>query len=129
MESSSSNRNRHGLLCHCGRRAILSRSGTKTNPGRLFLGCANWKVNNCGFFKWVSDEEEFEGSKAELVQTKQSSVTPQVSRAVSSGELREKRKIEIDIMNLLKLVIFSLLFGIFLGFVFGSFIGFVLSRV
>ncbi|XP_020262493.1 uncharacterized protein LOC109838457 [Asparagus officinalis] len=127
MESSSSNH--HGLLCYCGRRAILSRSGTKTNPGRLFLRCANWRVNNCGFFKWVSDEEEFEGSKAELVQTKQSSMTPQVSRAVSSGEVREKRKFEIDIMDLLKLVVFDLLFGIFLGFVFGICIGFVLSRV
>ncbi|XP_020268964.1 uncharacterized protein LOC109844371 [Asparagus officinalis] len=127
MESSSSNR--HGLLCHCGRRAILSRSGTKTNHGRLFLGCANWKVSNYGFFKWVSDEEEFEGSKTGLVQTKLSSVRPQVSRGVSSGELREKRKIDIDIMDLLKLVVFALLFGIFLGFVFGIFIGFVLSRV
>ncbi|XP_020261873.1 uncharacterized protein LOC109837901 [Asparagus officinalis] len=127
MESSSSNH--HGLLCHCGRRAILSRSGTKANPGRLFLGCANWKVSNCGFFKWVPNEEEFEGPKEELVQTNQSSVTPQFSRALSSGEVREKRKIEIDIMDLLKVVICALLFGIFLGFVFGISIGFVLSRV
>ncbi|XP_020243076.1 uncharacterized protein LOC109821300 [Asparagus officinalis] len=116
MESSSSTR--RGLMCHCGRRAILSISGTKTNPGRLFLGCANWKVSNCGFFKWVSDEEEFEGSKAGLVQTKQSSVMSQVSSAVSIREMRERRKIEIDIMDLLKLVVFVLLFGIFLGFVY-----------
>ncbi|XP_020249406.1 uncharacterized protein LOC109826797 [Asparagus officinalis] len=104
MESSSSTC--HGLMCHCGRRAILSRSGTKTNPGRLFWGCANWKVRNCGFFKWVSDEDEFEGSKARLVQTRQ------VSSAVSIGEVREKRKIEIDIMELLKLVVFVLLFAV-----------------
>ncbi|XP_020253842.1 cytochrome P450 94C1-like [Asparagus officinalis] len=116
MESSSSTH--RGLMCYCGRRAILSRSGTKTNPGRLFLGCANWKVNNCGFFKWVSDEEEFEGSKAGLVQTKQSSVMSQVSSAVSIGEMRERRKIEIDIMDLLKLAVFVLLIGIFLGFVY-----------
>ena len=77
----------------------------------------------------MSDEEEFEDSKAGLVQTKQSSVIPQVSSVVSIGEVREKRKIEIDIMELLKLVVFVLLFGIFLGFVFGIFIGFVLSRV
>ncbi|XP_020249496.1 uncharacterized protein LOC109826890 [Asparagus officinalis] len=109
MESSSSNR--HVLLWYCGMRAILSRSGTKRNPGRLFFGCANWKVSNCGFFKWVSDEEEFEG------QMKQWSATPQFSRAVSSGEVQEKRKIEIDIMDLLKLIIFVLLVGIFIGFV------------
>ncbi|XP_020263786.1 uncharacterized protein LOC109839678 [Asparagus officinalis] len=113
MESSSSNR--RALLCHCGRRAVLSRSGTKRNPGRLFLGCANWRESNCGFFKWVSDEEEFEGSKAELVQTNQSSVTPQVSRTVSSGEVWERRKLSLDIMDLLKLVVFAFLFVLHVG--------------
>lgn len=43
--------------CGCGKIAQLRRSWTTENPGRRFLGCANYKNHQaCDYFKWVDPE-------------------------------------------------------------------------
>ncbi|KAG5548687.1 hypothetical protein RHGRI_014138 [Rhododendron griersonianum] len=72
MASSSSATTQYEYpTCLCGNPAPLRRSKTIANPGRRFLGCANYEIKEkrCKYFYWVDPptrENELEPKNAEL---------------------------------------------------------------
>ena len=59
MESST-NSTFSQRFCHCGVQAPMKMSWTAENPGRLFYGCRNYRVNPCEFFVWVGNKSTVE---------------------------------------------------------------------
>ncbi|QHN83349.1 uncharacterized protein DS421_20g704010 [Arachis hypogaea] len=43
--------------CKCGTYAIMQESGTAKNPGRIFLGCSNYRSEqrHCNYFVWLDE--------------------------------------------------------------------------
>ncbi|KAM7499322.1 hypothetical protein LguiA_023736 [Lonicera macranthoides] len=53
MASSSSKNSR--FSCYYGSPPVPNFSRTSKNPGRMFIGCSNYKDNPCKYFKWVDE--------------------------------------------------------------------------
>ncbi|RYQ80039.1 hypothetical protein Ahy_Scaffold1g106717 isoform B [Arachis hypogaea] len=54
-------RKNEDLICHCGLKTLIKKSGTSENPDRLFHTCPRYrKSSHCNFFKWV-DKDEYDG--------------------------------------------------------------------
>ncbi|RYR02923.1 hypothetical protein Ahy_B06g081752 [Arachis hypogaea] len=43
--------------CKCGTYAVMQQSGTAKNPDRIFMGCANYGMEqrHCNFFVWLDE--------------------------------------------------------------------------
>ncbi|PHU23015.1 hypothetical protein BC332_08122 [Capsicum chinense] len=55
----SNARNKPQFLCYCGNPAVLRKSHTDSNPGRLFFNCAVGQYNgSCSVFEWFKENTQ-----------------------------------------------------------------------
>ncbi|KAM3218092.1 hypothetical protein P3L10_022621 [Capsicum annuum] len=53
----SNARNKPHFLCYCGNPAVLGKSHTDSNPGRLFFNCVVGQYNDsCSIFEWLKED-------------------------------------------------------------------------
>ncbi|XP_056684884.1 uncharacterized protein [Spinacia oleracea] len=67
--SGSSTNSRHGRVkCGCGVSAIVRVAKKGPNCGMQFLGCSSWPEYNCGFFRWVPENNAIEDLQFQVLE-------------------------------------------------------------
>ncbi|KAM7516498.1 hypothetical protein LguiA_006081 [Lonicera macranthoides] len=113
MASSSHSINSQ-LSCYCGSPSVTKISRTKKNPGRIFIGCPNYKDQPCKFFKWANQlndttEEELKNEhmkNKDLIKMIEDEHKQNRELRMKHNELEKKyKKLEFKVKMLMVLIV------------------------